>query len=420
MQEIKVALIGNQNNNFFALLRYFINAGIKTDLLLFNQEDDFFSFDADTFEPEKYKPFVKKLNWGDLKSWQKLSNSEIEKSLDEYNFFIGCGSSPAFFSRIGKKLDIFVPYGSDLYVLPFFQLVHPLRQVAYFSFSKHQKKGIESASTIFCDKAAPEFENVVNKFKFQGNRLYKGIPFIYLPEYETFDANILNDLENFKILQKLKKEEYSIVFQYCRQMWKTKAIKKSNILLQLFEKLKGNSLQAQMVSWNLKGNNKLIEGYAKFLKNSINKKYKLVLVEYGIDCNETKKLISELQIEEHVIWLPKMPRKEIMACITQADMIVGELEFSYLTYGIVYESLLLKKLLMHFRNDEMYENEYGKLYPMLNAYSADTVFYNLKQHSENLNLMQQMVIEANEWIKNFINDNLDLIFKLIKQKHNEH
>ena len=39
---MKIALIGNQNNNFFALLRYFKDLNLDVTLFLFNNEADHF------------------------------------------------------------------------------------------------------------------------------------------------------------------------------------------------------------------------------------------------------------------------------------------------------------------------------------------------------------------------------------------
>lgn len=416
MRTTRVALIGNQNNNLFTLLRYLLDEGLKAELLLLNTEDNFFSFEADTFSPQKYKPYIKKLNWGDLNSWQSISNKEIEDSVNSYDFIIGCGTTPAFLTRIGRKLDIFVPYGADVYVLPFFQVVHPKRQVAYFYFSKFQRKGIAAATSILCDKASPEFENVLESLAIKGKRYYFSPPFIYIPEYKFVEQQNILNFPSAQILKELKHNGCTIVFQYCRQMWNTQAINKTNIFKLIVQKLKGNSLQAQMVEWNLKGNDKLIEGFAKFIKGTTKKKYKLVLVEYGIDCSESKKLIQQHNIENEVLWLPKMPRKEIMACINNSDIIVGELEYSYLTYGIVYETLMLKKTLMHYRNDELYLNEYGTLYPMLNANSVESVFSHFEQFDSNKINLNKIGLGGNSWLNIFVENNLKRIFKLIESR----
>ncbi len=409
----KVALLGNQNNNLFSVLRYLIDLGIDAELLLFNSEDNFFSFVADTYSPEKYNSRIKKLEWGDLKSWQTLSDEKIRVSLEKYDFLIGCGPAPAFISRIGRTLDIFIPYGADLYVLPFFQLVHPKRQFAYFYFSKYQRRGIETAKTILCDRGSQEFEKLFKFFKLQGKRLFVSPPFIYKPEYENPSDFNIKEADSLKKMRLLKEEGNTIIFQYCRQMWKTKAIEKLNILSLLLQKVKGNSLQAQMVSMNLKGNNKLIEGFALFINNNPNKKYKLILVEYGIDCDETKSLIRELEIDKYVVWLPIMPRKEIISCIKLSDIVVGELEFSYLTYGVVYETLLSSKPLIHYREDILYESEYGELYPMINANSSDTIFEQLKNIDENKIELNSIGKDGYKWISNMISNNVSIIEQLI-------
>ena len=58
-----------------------------------------------------------------------------------------------------------------------------------------------------------------------------------------------------------------------------------------------------------------------------------------------------------------------MPVISCADVVVGELENSWLTYGVVLETLCMKKPLIHRRDDALYKKEYDYLYPMQDASS---------------------------------------------------
>ena len=61
---MKVALIGNMNNNFFSILRYLRDMNIDATLYLFKNDgiDDasHFSCESDTFEIDKWRDYIKR------------------------------------------------------------------------------------------------------------------------------------------------------------------------------------------------------------------------------------------------------------------------------------------------------------------------------------------------------------------------
>ena len=113
----KVACIGNKNHFMLNLVRHLRDCNIDAWLLLLEDEKDNFHPKYDDFYDE-YKKFTIKLNWRD-KPIYKFTKNEILKELNEFNVLIGCDFSPAFINKSGRKMDVFVPYGEDLYGLPF-------------------------------------------------------------------------------------------------------------------------------------------------------------------------------------------------------------------------------------------------------------------------------------------------------------
>ena len=62
---MKIALIGNMNNNNFSLMRYLLDLGMKVDLLLMSDDGvgelEHFSPKNDTWFLKKYKKILKNL-----------------------------------------------------------------------------------------------------------------------------------------------------------------------------------------------------------------------------------------------------------------------------------------------------------------------------------------------------------------------
>ena len=59
---MKIALIGNMNNNFFSMLRYFRDLGMDATLFLFKNEQAHFLPKYDTWEIKKWEKYIIRTN----------------------------------------------------------------------------------------------------------------------------------------------------------------------------------------------------------------------------------------------------------------------------------------------------------------------------------------------------------------------
>ena len=155
---MKIALIDNMNNNFFAIARYFHELKIEADLFLIPDRSNF-HFDPrhDTWhnlnDCEWIKEFPITSNW---KNYYLPIGTYLNKTFKKYDKLIACGASIGLLWRAGLKADIFIPYGSDLYNLPFahkYDLGTDIKSVFHKFITtkrraKSQKKGIISAKKI--------------------------------------------------------------------------------------------------------------------------------------------------------------------------------------------------------------------------------------------------------------------------------
>jgi hypothetical protein len=393
---MKIGVIGNMNNMYFSLTRYLLDEGFDCEQLIFDYEPEHFHPSCDSYE-NNFAKYVKKLSWGDPGNFLKQDFDQVRADLKPYDFLIGCGTAPAFVHRINRRLDIFIPYGDDLYSLPFLKIVRPVRMPAYMATAYHQRKGIRQTPYLIFERASPEFEKVFTKLKYKGQRITSALPSIYHKEYEPNKLR-RRGLENplGAQLQQLRAENDLIILQYVRQVWKPIRDK-----------------------WSLKGNDLLIKGYAAFLKKYPAVTSKLILFEYGVQVNETKQLIKELNIESQIIWLPKMPRKDLVHVIAVSDVVVGELHHSWLTYCVVIETLCMGKPLLHKRNDDELKDTYPDLYPMLNAYSAETVLDGLSRLVENKEEVRNIADESHKWFLDYcVTRPMQEIIRIIKSKAN--
>lgn len=381
------------NNSYFSLARYLRDEGYDCELLIFANEPAHFDPSCDTFSTD-YTTYCKRINWGDPGDFLQQDFTVVEKDLANYNFLIGNGPAPAYAAKIGRRLDIFIPYGYDIYSLPFLRLVHPKRLLAYTAAGRYQRKGITESDYILFDRTNTAFEKLIKKLKYRGQRIISPAPMVYHKDYENgWQLAVgLNGLT--KQLQQLRQDADFLLVQHARQSWK-------------------NSSDY----WSFKGNDLLIKGFAQFVTDHPAIKIKLVLFEYGNDVEETKNLVTKLGVEKHITWMPKMHRNQLMAVVAVSDLIIGELHHSWLTYGVAIEALCLGKPFMHKRIDEEFTSDYPELYPMLHASSAASVYAGLKKLSEDKHSVQDIGDKGRDWFLTYcVNRPLSIIKKIIHEK----
>lgn len=318
---MKVALIGNMNNNHFSMMRYFRDLGVDAYLFKFANEFEHFQPSSDTFFLEKWNEYIiqTKIINGDLIQYLNFNKHYLFNIFDGYDFYIGNGMTPMYLNKAGINLDLFVPYCVGI----------------EFTFR-------ESKNTIF-DSIK---EKIIRYF--QEKAIKKNVSVVCTSEEKTIKKAIS--------LRK-KTERLSIPMVYSESTEKLSKKKKEKHE-KLFENL--NHFDFKIMShvshlkhdgdmYYIKRNDIFIKSFAKYIKQNLDHSSVLVLLEYGDDCEYSKNLISELEIESNVIWIPLMERKYLMLLIDKIDM--GASEFGGFTWGGTgWEFLSKGKPFFHYIN----------------------------------------------------------------------
>lgn len=396
----RIALIGNMNNNFFALARY-LEKSYQVDLILLCTEQAHFLPENDSFEIQNFNIVESRLSQLPSEFFGNNINY-IFKLLSHYDYTIGCGPAPAYMSRINKSLDLFIPYGSDIYYIPFIPVLLKKgikRLIKEQFFKYHQKRGIIKSSQVMMDYTNQSYEFLFEKLYIDKKRFFNNPPFLYIHEFNSLSIKDNYSKSKFySKFAKLREENDFLIFHHSRHEWN-----------------KNNIIEVEIDN-HTKGNNKLIQGFASYLKNS-NLKAHLILFEYGSCVELSKKLINTLNIENYVTWMPLMPRKEIMVGISLCDIGVGELDSSYFSYGAIYEFLAMSKPVIHYRIDSEFEEYYPEMYPMYSANTAEQVEKYFMDYELNPSTFAKTGDRANKWfLKYAIEKPLNVINKLINEK----
>jgi glycosyltransferase involved in cell wall biosynthesis len=398
MKDIRsIALLGNMNNNNNALTRYLRDRHYNAKLFLFEHELEHFLPQSDQYD-NSYTAYTDHLSWGSYPSLFFTKASTIKATLQSFDYTIGARLAPAYFARIGHKLDLFIPTGGDLCSLPFFNGFSPKRLLQFGLVGGLQRRGIAQAGCMLWDATNAAVEDRIQKLSLPKDRIRAGIPALYLPDYDpavlTRHQSQSTYYDRFKTIR--EKHRY-MVFHHIRHVWKQPSID-------------------ALGQFHAKSNDALVHGFAKFRQAQPQANSCLVLFDYGPDVQASKELCLQLGIADCVYWLPLMPRKELMYGLAMSDVMVGELKNSWLSYGSIFEAMAVKVPIIHHRTDSLYTHQ-KELYPMFDAFSADSVFESLRALYLDKAMGKRIGEQAYDWFsREVINKPLDSICERIDQK----
>jgi glycosyltransferase involved in cell wall biosynthesis len=393
----RIALIGNMNNNFFPIARHLRDMGYDAHLF-YRLGMEHFQPKADTYTLN-FSDYCHEVDWLD-KGFHNIDVAKVKSALSGFDFYIGQGEEAAVAYRCGFNIDVYYPYGSDVSkyanlpqeysvkdkALSFIRRYQKnkinYRQMKAGTMAKYLRGAIVNAKHILAEYTNEDFIDKLNSLNYKGGFEEVPMPFIYPNDYDALLEGKIPDVHWRSEIDKIRNYNDFILLYHGRQEWKT------------FH-----------YEFNGKNTHHLIIGFANYVKKNPGIKAKLVMLEYGNDVQHSKQLVKELGIEQHVSWFPKMYRKDLMYLIKNADVCCGEFDRSYLTFGTVIEAMILKKPVIHYREDSLYEKFYPELYPMLHAREPEEVEkaidYAIKHPEEIKGIGEQ----AQQWVRKYFIDN---------------
>ena len=338
---MRIALIGNMNNNNFALMRYFRDLGADADLLLFKGDTEgvmrHFRPENDTWELARWAPHIRQTSLVNGPSvllgpsenafaqyrplyhakraakWllRRPDNQEAAPSREAlrdtfagYDALVGSGISPAMLTRIERPLDIFYPYSVGIEFLASQEFLverehgSRLARLTLDRVAAAQEAGIRQARR--CLNA--ELSLTQATFERLGvSPLPLAVPMVYNREHPQHLPPELQQL-----VDEVHTCPFSLV-SHARQMW---------------HPLPGYTPAQWAVE--SKHNDWLIRGFAELRRLRPALASRLYGVAYGPDVERTRGLCKELGVEADVRWLPVMPRRELMCLLRACSVGVGE------------------------------------------------------------------------------------------------
>lgn len=434
---MKIAILGNMNNNGFSLLRFFNKIGHDTQLFLYANDNlgtnQHFNFKNDTWDYKKWEnkiirtPIINNhlqvlnnnlINWVLLNTatyllkkivktngeWLKpgfpLPHKYLDKYFVDYDLVIASGIAPAIFLKSTCILDVFYPYSTGVEFYKSEASTTELLKRTNFKYllkliinrvSKIQEKGIKKVKNIYNAEMGitkTYFDSIPKKFKILP------IPMVY-PEKSP---KVVPDHVN-SILNRVNLYDYTLLMT-ARQHWVSP---------------KGDYKWKRIQS---KNNDMFFYALKRFTQNN-KVKIQVFVIEYGKDVENTKKLINKLNLEEFITWLPLMKRKEIILLLKNITISVGEfyLEEGTIWGGTAIESLSVGTPILNSLNFDKhrFKKQFGyDLPPIQHCNSIETIYQKLVylSHKQNVKIIRDQSLYwfkknsglnlAKQWISNAI------------------
>lgn len=415
---MKIALIGNMNNNNFAIMRYFRDLGVDAHLLLYSNDGrggSHFRPESDTWDIERWRPYIHQTNIPNapvaaidfplswfmafrslIRSWLGMQEDvaypvtikQLRRAYASYDKLVASGITPATGDRAGFQLDIFYPYSVGVEYLGSSEFLAQLnaggvvKRRLFDLVRRRQSKGIASAKVVVTSGVEPTMrclkENTVSPVKLL-------IPMVYnnddAPEFAP--TKILGD-----ICEIIDRSAFTIL-HHARLFWRMP-----------------DSYTEEAWGVENKNNDWLIRAFAEFVGRRLNVNPILFIVEYGPDIELTKRLAVELGVSNRIYWLPKMDRRELMWLLAHVSVGVGEFYSvpRMIWGGTGWETLACGKPLLQGFN--FMPHEFEQIYgypppPMLPVRKREDILSHLLDMADSIERREQMGRGAKEWFSQY-------------------
>lgn len=223
-------------------------------------------------------------------------------------------------------------------------------------FDKLTRRGYRKSNAIILTN--PDTYEIVDNLSYLDQEKIYFTPFSIDPEkYKSF--------ENHKLREQFVKDDELLLFSPTRQ------------------------------EWDVKGNDKMIKAYAKFVKKFPNSKF--IIVSWSVDAERSKSLVNELGISNNVVWIKPVHKNKLIEYYNASDIVLEQ--FILGSWGAATpEAMSCGKPVLMFYNKNLILRAFGEEPPILNSFSEDEIYSNLIMLASNPEARESIGKQSREWI----------------------
>jgi len=168
-----------------------------------------------------------------------------------------------------------------------------------------------------------------------------------------------------------------------------------------------------------KGNDFIVRAASKLAKNFPNQ-FRIIFVEWGNEVDLTKKLISELQLNDYFLWIKPLNKKNLLKFFAISDCIldqfivpcIGSVSLDSIAIG---NCPVITKL-----DDNAMKSFYGETIPLFNCKSSFEIYKAFKLIITNNEISKEKCKKSKEWFKRHHSEKKlkNFLFEAINQANN--
>ncbi len=147
-----------------------------------------------------------------------------------------------------------------------------------------------------------------------------------------------------------------------------------------------------------KGNDRVFRAIKRLKDDGLN--FVLKAVEWGNDLEASKAMIRELGIEDRVMWVPVMRKKDLWTSYLACDAVIDQFLVAAFS-GVTFESMILgKPVIAALNNDEMLAY-FGSAPPVMNSVTEDDIYAAMKSIITDRTESQALGQRSQNWMKRY-------------------
>lgn len=309
------------------------------------------------------------------RSFSPFTFEEIKNVMKSYDVVIAFGLGPIY-AHSANVPFMHYPYGGDLTIVPFQKS----------SVGLLQRKALEQAKYIIVGD--PSFFDFLKKLGIESKA--KFVPLM-------IDIDIYKEISRNEAMNNLE----------------------SDIINRIHNKFVFFVPSRQDFYW--KGSDKIIIALSELLKKKGD--VFMILSGWGNDIEHSKQMVRQLNLEEHIIFLPYiMSKRRLITFYNLADVVMDQ--FNLGAYGTsTIEAMACGKPVIIDLDVDRYSPYFNELPPVLRAKSVEEIYLQMQRLSEDRSdICKQIGGKSRDWIMEHhgIKNNFDKLIKLCEECVSEH
>jgi glycosyltransferase involved in cell wall biosynthesis len=179
------------------------------------------------------------------------------------------------------------------------------------------------------------------------------------------------------------------------------------------------------LTWR-KGNDRIVHAMKELAREFTPQDVRVVFAEWGHEVQLTKDLIAQLGVQDYFMWVPPIPKKDLVFVYQSVDAVIDQFEMACFG-GVGFEVLALGACPLISRvDDEALREFYGETVPLLNCTEISEIVEAMKLVIKNPQVGKQVAQRCAAWMKKHhsreivLKYQLNLYADLLQRRLNSH